>query len=82
MISHGGSGADVSPVQADIPNTASRSKVLGGMLWCWESPEWECWWPGRDLLCTFPWPGCTGLKLTAVSSAVLPGSHCWDGCGC
>lgn len=55
MTSHGGSGAEVPPVQVDVTNTTSRSKVPGGalasgMLGYWEDPEWECWQPGRDLL--------------------------------
>lgn len=32
MTSHGGSGADVPPVQVNVPNTTTRSKVPGGAL--------------------------------------------------
>lgn len=63
MTSYGGSGADGPPVQVAVPNTASKSRVPGGaltsgMLGYWETPEWDCWQPGRGLLWTSPWPGC------------------------
>lgn len=32
MTSHGGSGADIPPVQVNVPNTTTRSKVPGGAL--------------------------------------------------
>lgn len=54
MTSHGGSGAGVPPVQVNVPNTTTRSKVPGGalasgMLGYWRGPEWEFWQPGRGL---------------------------------